>query len=92
MRPHIVPPGLLDEGRPYADRHFFSGYGYWNYRGGILVCWIRGHRWKWCHSRIYPDRTIAICGPLWHLQCVRCLRQELNPYEIERDQRAEPIP
>jgi hypothetical protein len=72
----IVPCGLLDPARPYADLHFKDGYGYWNYRGGPLFCWLHGHRWKWCFSTVIDGQQ------QWHLQCVRCRRQEKNPREV----------
>ena len=86
----IVPPGLLVENRPYADWHFKSGYGYWQYRGGSIVCFLRGHRWKWCHSLIRLDDPRG-CAPYWHLQCVRCHKSEHNPSEDDTYRAAERV-
>jgi hypothetical protein len=79
----IVRPGLLDPARPYADWHFYDGYGCWNLRGGRLVCFLRGHHWKWV---VQPNTE----G--WHLQCIRCRRIEHNPLGLHLDETERPYP
>jgi hypothetical protein len=80
-RGRFVAPGLSHADRPYADwRHFKNGYGYWNYRGGLLLCALLGHKWKWCHSLVRLDDPRG-CAPYWHVQCVRCRKSERNPSE-----------
>jgi hypothetical protein len=74
MAPGLVHP---EKGAYVSARNFTDGYGYWNYRGGTVVCFLRGHLFKWCHSQTHPG-----CGiPLWHLQCTRCRKSERNPSE-----------
>jgi hypothetical protein len=81
----IVSQGIIYEPKPrYSSwRHLTDAYGYWNYRGGVIVCGVRGHRWKWVRERLFLDGTEPE-GP-WDLQCVRCLRKERSP--VKRPER-----
>lgn len=75
QRAAIMPPGLLDKRRPYADWRWTSGYGYRQYVFPRVLCALRLHKWKWTFCTIIDGQQ------QWHLQCVRCRRQERNPRE-----------
>jgi len=74
----IIPQGIIDDSKPhyFSARNFTDRRGYWNYRGGIILCFITGHRWKWTKGTFYNDG----CAP-WHVQCTRCLKVQEPPHE-----------
>lgn len=74
----IIPPGIIDNSKPFYNsaKNLTNRRGYWNYPGGIIICFIVGHRWKWVRGTFYDDG----CSP-YELQCTRCLKSEEPPHD-----------